>query len=178
MSNSANITATVTSYDRIDQSINTIGRILACDPRPAEILVHVDANRTDCASALGRAFPDLKIVLSIEPIGPGGGRNKLAAAAKYPIVANFDDDSYPLDDNYFERALKIFEWFPDASVIGARIYHRGEPISDAIQVAKRTDCFIGCGVVFRRDDILDVGGYLPLPIAYGAEEVDIALRLF
>jgi GT2 family glycosyltransferase len=178
MSASANITATVTGFDRIDQTINTIGRILACDPRPAEILVHVDANRTACATALGRAFPDLKILLSIKPVGPGGGRNKLAAAAKYPIVANFDDDSYPLDDNYFERALKIFEWFPDASVVGAQIYHRGEPIADARQVAKQTDSFIGCGVVFRRDDILDVGGYLPLSIAYGAEEVDIALRLF
>ena len=31
--------------------------------------------------------------------------------------------------------------------------------------------------VYRRSAFLEAGGYVPLPVAYGMEEVDLALRL-
>lgn len=171
------ISAIVTAYERIDQTLNTLRIITACDPRPDEILVHVDANQTACEKAIHHAFPDVRVITSSERVGPGGGRNKLMNLAACEFVASFDDDSYPIDSDYFARVLKLFEQFPDASVICAALYHVGEAIALDERKAQWTADFSGGACVYRRQAFLDAGGYVPLAVAYGMEEVDLALRL-
>ena len=174
---SVSITAVVTAYQRIEQALVTLEKLRACRPAPEEILVHVDGNQTQCERTICRALPEIKIIVSQESIGPGGGRNKLVAAARNEIVASFDDDSYPIDTDYFARVQGLFEQFPDASIISAAVYERGQPIGlDARETAWVSD-FVGGGCVYRRADFLATAGYVPLPVAYGMEEVDLALRL-
>ncbi|HEX6283959.1 MAG TPA: glycosyltransferase, partial [Pyrinomonadaceae bacterium] len=76
------IAAIVTAYERIEQTLSTLRVLKNCQPPPAEILVHVDGNRVQCAEAIRTAFPDVRVLLSRERVGPGGGRNKLMAAAE------------------------------------------------------------------------------------------------
>ena len=171
------IAAIVTAYERIEQTLATLKVIQRCDPRPAEILVHVDGNEARCAEAIGAAFPEVRVLLSHERVGPGGGRNKLMAAVTSELVASFDDDSYPIDADYFERAVQLFNQQRDASVICAALYHRGETIALDGRNAQWTADFSGGACVYRRKAFLDAGGYVPLPVAYGMEEVDLALRL-
>ena len=171
------IAAIVTAYERTEQTLSTLRVIQNCDPPPAEILVHVDGKRTECASAIRAAFPEVHVLLSDERVGPGGGRNKLMAAAKSQLVASFDDDSYPIDADYFARAVQLFAKQPDAAVICAALYHRGETIALDARDAQWTADFSGGACIYRRDAFLNAGGYVPLPIAYGMEEVDLALRL-
>ena len=171
------IAAIVTAYERIDQTLQTLRVIQSCVPAPDEVLVHVDANQVECEQALCAAFPNLRILRSTEQIGPGGGRNKLMNAAQFEFVASFDDDSYPLDSDYFGRALKLFERFPDASVVCAAVYQMGDSIGLDEPLAQWTADFLGGACVYRRRAFLEVGGYVPLPVAYGMEEVDLALRV-
>jgi GT2 family glycosyltransferase len=171
------ISAIVTAYERIDQTLATLRVIYSCAPKPDEILVHVDANRSECEQAIRNAFPDVQILHSEDRVGPGGGRNKLLNAAQFELVASFDDDSYPIDSDYFARAVQLFERFPDASVICAALYHAGESIGLDEQSAQWTADFCGGACIFRRKDFLEAGGYVPLPVAYGMEEVDLAIRL-
>jgi GT2 family glycosyltransferase len=171
------ISAIVTAYDRIEQTLATLRVIQNCAPAPDEILVHVDANQIACENAIREAFPDVHVLRSQEQVGPGGGRNKLVAAAQYEFVASFDDDSYPIDSDYFARALRMFEKFPEASLICAALYHAGESIGLDTQSAQWTADFSGGACIYRRKAFLDVGGYVPLPVAYGMEEVDLAIRL-
>jgi GT2 family glycosyltransferase len=171
------ISAIVTAYERIDQTLATLRVINSCAPKPDEILVHVDANRSECEQAIRNAFPDVQILHSEDRVGPGGGRNKLLNAAQFELVASFDDDSYPIDSDYFARAVQLFERFPDASVICAALYHAGESIGLDEQSAQWTADFCGGACIFRRKDFLEAGGYVPLPVAYGMEEVDLAIRL-
>ena len=171
------ISAIVTAYERIDQTLNTVHILESCDPKPDEILVHVDGNRIDCVKAVVSAFPQIRVLTSSEPVGPGGGRNKLVGAASHEFVASFDDDSYPIDADYFARVLQLFDRFPDASIICASLYHAGEAIGLAERNAKWTADFSGGACVYRRDAFLNAGGYVPLPVAYGMEETDLALRL-
>jgi GT2 family glycosyltransferase len=117
------------------------------------------------------------VITSSDRIGPGGGRNKLVEAAGCELVASFDDDSYPIDSDYFGRVLQLFEQFPDASIICAALYHAGEAIALDERKAQWTADFAGGACVYRRKAFLDAGGYVPLPVAYGMEEVDLALRL-
>ena len=171
------ISAIVTAYERIEQTLATLRIIQSCTPPPDEILVHVDANRRDCEQAIRKVFPTVRVLRSDEHIGPGGGRNKLVDAARFEFVASFDDDSYPIDSDYFARALRIFEKFPEASVICAALYHAGESIGLDQKSAQWTADFSGGACIYRRKAFLEAGGYVPLPVAYGMEEVDLAIRL-
>ena len=171
------IAAIVTAYERTEQTLSTLKVIQSCEPRPAEVLVHVDGNRARCAEAIRAAFPEVRVLLSEERVGPGGGRNKLMAAATSELVASFDDDSYPIDSDYFARAVEHFSQHSDASVICAALYHRGETIALDARAARWTADFSGGACVYRRSAFLAAGGYVPLPVAYGMEEVDLALRL-
>ncbi|HJT26439.1 MAG TPA: glycosyltransferase [Pyrinomonadaceae bacterium] len=171
------ISAIVTVYDRIEQTLATLRVIQNCVPPPDEILVHVDANQVACENAVRDAFPSVRILRSEEQVGPGGGRNKLVAAAQYEFIASFDDDSYPIDSDYFARSRQVFEKFPEASLICAALYHAGESIGLDERRAHWTADFSGGACIFRRKAFLDAGGYVPLPVAYGMEEVDLAIRL-
>ena len=171
------ISAIVTAYERIEQTLATLRVLQSCVPRPDEILVHVDADQVKCEQAIRREFPDVRVLRSRDQIGPGGGRNKLMEAAQFDFVASFDDDSYPIDSDYFERALMLFERFPEASVICAALYHMGEAIGLDDASAQWTADFAGGACIYRRSAFLDAGGYVPLPVAYGMEEVDLAIRL-
>ena len=171
------IAAIVTAYERTEQTLSTLRVIRSCQPPPAEVLVHVDANRVQVAEAIRAEFPDVRVLLSPERVGPGGGRNKLVAAATADLVASFDDDSYPIDSDYFARAARLFAKQPDATVICAALYHRGETIALDARDAQWTADFSGGACIYRRDVFLAAGGYVPLPVAYGMEEVDLALRL-
>ena len=171
------ISAIITAYDRIEQTLATLKVIQSCAPVPDEILVHVDDNRVQCVLAIRDAFPNVGVLLSHERVGPGGGRNKLLAAVKHDLVASFDDDSYPIDSDYFARARRLFANHEDASVICAALYQRGETIALDERKAEWTADFCGGACIFRRSAFLAAGGYVPLPVAYGMEEVDLALRL-
>lgn len=171
------VTAIVTAYDRIDQVLNTLRVISECRPVPSEVLVHVDGGRRDCAAAIRQAFPAVGVIESDTRVGPGGGRNKLLAAASHDIVTSFDDDSYPIDADYFGRVVEVLDRFPDAWVVDARVFHPHELIEPAADVSHWVADFSGGGCAYRRGRFLQSGGYLPLATAYGMEEVDASLRI-
>jgi GT2 family glycosyltransferase len=171
------ISAIVTAYTRVEQTLETIRFITACRPAPDEVLVHVDADQVSCATAIREAFPSIRTLISKARIGPGGARNKLIREARYECVASFDDDSFPIDTDYFARVSVVFDQFHEAAVVYARVYHRGEPLERDVTSAAWVSDFAGCACVYRRSKFIETRGYVPLPIAYGMEEVDLALQL-
>lgn len=166
----------VTAYRRREQTIATLIRINGCDPAPDEILVHVDGGQHELAEAIIRACPWARVLISDGNVGPGGGRNVMMAAARHDLVASFDDDSYPIDPDFFSRIVDVFQRYPEAWVVGASIFNRHEPVAESTASQWVAD-FGGGGCVYRRARYFDTGGYLPLPTAYGMEEVDFGLRL-
>jgi len=171
------ITAIVTAHERLEQTLSTLKVIEMCEPSPSEIVVHVDGRNIPLIKSIENEFPKAQVIVSETPVGPGGGRNKLIQAATNDLVASFDDDSYPLDMDYFGKAFQLFERFPKAAIICATLFHRGETIKGAEQSAAWTADFSGGAAIYRRVSFLETGGYVPLPIAYGMEEADLALRL-
>ncbi|OKH19906.1 glycosyltransferase family 2 protein [[Limnothrix rosea] IAM M-220] len=175
------ISVVIPTYKRPDDLVVAIEKIVACDPQPAEIVVHIDYGETVTKPVLDKLNYDSIDIVIIEGdrrVGPGGGRNKAIKKAKHNIIASFDDDSYPLDKDYFARLLSLFEKYPKAAVIGAAIYHRDETILPERHEAQWEHSFVGCGCAYRRELFLNTGGYVELPVAYGMEEVDLSLRLY
>lgn len=171
------ISAIVTAYRRTEQTLATLRAIESCEPRPAEILVHVDGDETACAAAVQRSHPRVRVISGRHRIGPGGGRNAMMAAATHAVVGSFDDDSYPIDRDYFARIAAVFAECPQAAVVGAHVYHRHQVVGPDARVAAWVADFSGGACAYRREAFLSTGGYVPLTTAYGMEEVDLALRL-
>jgi GT2 family glycosyltransferase len=172
------ISVVIPTYKRPEMLVSTISLILQCDPLPAEILVHVDGNDVESEVAVRDNFKQVTTLKSPTNIGPGGGRNLLVQRAQYEIVASFDDDSYPLDQDYFQRLTEVFQLYPEASVVASAVYIQQQPITEASQKATWVASFEGCGCAYRRSHFLKTDGYLQLPLAYAAEELDLAMQLY
>lgn len=176
------VSVVIPTYDRTDLLLITLQNILGCDPLPSEILIHIDGNDQQSEPAIHQCLSNIKtssikILKSQINLGPGGGRNLLIKAAQNEIVASFDDDSYPLDKDYFDRLLHIFQTYPDTSVVTAAVYYPHQLIVDDAQFTRWVATFEGCGCAYKKSDFLRTDGYLPLRWAYGAEEADIAIQL-
>lgn len=171
------LTAVVTAYQRVDSVLATVARLQSCDPAPMEIKVHVDGGERALADMVQSKCPEVQVLVSHHNLGPGGARNRLVAEATQPIVASFDDDAYPLDADYFARVMELFEAFPNAAIVCARVFHSDEAIEPPRRAARWVADFSGGASAYRKAMFEQVGGYVPVPVAYGMEEVDFALRL-
>ncbi len=172
------VTVVIPTYERVAPLTATLAHVRACNPAPAQIIVHVDNGDRSTAAALNDlAGPDLKVLYAQSRQGPGGGRNRAIAAARHEIIVSLDDDSYPVDADFFARVLALFGEYPQAAVIGTAIFHRGEAIAADERRVQLAPDFVGCGCAYRRTAFLATHGYQPIALAYGVEEVDMALQL-
>lgn len=178
------ITAIIPTFNRGDILTKTLEKILSCQPQPQEIIVHIDGNDQASEHLIQEKFPTVKTILSPVQRGPGGGRNMLVANANCDLIASFDDDSYPLDRNFFEQLVQVFEDYPQASVVACQIFEKDQQdqivSSPELGRAKAqwVSSFIGCGCAYRRADFLLTKGYLPIQPAYAIEEEDLGLQFY
>ncbi|AFY74464.1 putative glycosyltransferase [Synechococcus sp. PCC 7502] len=178
MLNTLEVSVLIPTYKRVNQLQKCINEILTCSPLPSEIIIHIDAG--DCETEdflISQNYPLVRWISSNTTQGPGGGRNKLMKEARYPIVANFDDDSFPLDKDYFAVIIELFTLYPQASVIAAQELRPDLPLKPRENSIKAVNSFQNCACVMRKNAFLQTQGYLPLRHAYGMEETDIALQL-
>lgn len=168
------ISASVPACRRESHLRATLSKILACMPPPAEILVHIDGNSTRLCSLVAQEFPQARLVISSTFIGPGGARNRLTQEARYSWIAHFDDDSFPLDADYFARAWALISKMPETAVFCASILPFEVPDTQGLWLQA---FYPGCGHLMNREWFMKTRGYQPVPIAYNMEEVDVSLQL-
>lgn len=167
------ISVIIPAWRRVGALRKTLGVIHACDPAPSEILVHADSGEPTILRMVQEEFPEVVVLSSTDLLGPGGARNRLIAAAKHELVANFDDDSFPRHTDYFARVMMLAKCFPDAAMFSAASQEKEWRKAAFLKTAVPS----GCGCVFRKSWFAQTTGFVPLPIAYGMEEVDIGLQL-
>lgn len=171
------ISVIIPTWNRPQQLLSTLARIYRCEPRPAEIIVHIDAGDDVSAAALAPCEVAVEIISSNARQGPGGSRNRLTQAARCEVICSFDDDSYPLDSDYFGRVHALFSEHPQAEFVAAQITEQDQvPPAPQRKIFKAAH-FVGCGVSYRKAVFLQTGGYIPIALAYGVEEVDLCLKL-
>jgi GT2 family glycosyltransferase len=176
MKTPAPITAMLPAHQRIEKTLKTIRNLQACDPAPAEILVHVATSQHEMRAALEGSGSSVRVLVSEANLGPGGARNRMIEAAGNELVASFDDDSYPIDPDFFRNLQGWFDQLPQASVLLMNIFETGQPEPDTSGEPHRVGSFVGCGCAYRRTHFLEGKGYVPIPIAYAMEEADLSIR--
>ena len=174
----APVTVFIPTYNRGALVLSVLEKVRSCDPQPAEILVHVDAANGTLECKLRRQFPDVKILTSSTRLGPGGGRHRCLVACNTPYAVSFDDDSYPVDRDFFSHIEPLFLRHPRAAIFGASIWHRCEAERPRIEEVVRVAIYTGCGYAVRLAAYRQVRGTLSLPVAYGMEETDLSIQLF
>jgi GT2 family glycosyltransferase len=178
MPDSVPVGVVIPTYNRGLAVLSTLRCIYACDPRPIEVLVHIDTTDGILEAELAKEYPEVRALTSPTRLGPGGGRHRCLLACKAPYAASFDDDSYPVDVDFFSQVVHLFSKHPRAAIFGASIWHRcaaPKPISDCLV---RTPSYTGCGYAIRLSAYREIRGYLPRPVPYGMEETDVSLQLF
>jgi len=173
-----NISVVIPTYKRLSKLQLCLETILTCAPLPSEIIIHIDYGDQETEFFLEKnQYPLVRWITSNSTQGPGGGRNKLIKEAKFPLIASFDDDSWPLSKDYFKFAADIFDKYPQAAVISAQEIRADIPPKSSDNTIRETSCFQNCASLLRRDAFLQTLGYTPLRYAYGIEEADIALQI-
>ncbi len=169
--------AIITAHQRRPQLLATLNFLFQCEPPPSEVLVHVDGGDAEVIQIVKSGFPAAVVSHTPEKLGPGGCRNLLITAARNDWVASFDDDSHPIDRDFFARLETIVQTHPQAAVIACNIVEPGQQPHDERGDCKRVADYVGCGCVHRRSSFVKTTGYVPLALAYGMEEVDHSLRI-
>jgi GT2 family glycosyltransferase len=168
----------IPTYNRGTRIFETLRRINSCDPPPHEIWVHVDAADGKLEAELAREFPTVHILTSKQRLGPGGGRHRCLLACSADYAVSFDDDSYPVDADFFKVVSSILQRNPRIAVLEAQIWQREEPEIARSQNLAKTTGFTGCGHAMRVAAYRALPGYLSSPVPYNIEETDFALQLF
>ena len=170
--------AVIPTWRRPQSLAKAIAGLMTCCPKPAEILVHVDAGDDQTVLILEREFAGIaRWFRSTTTQGPGGGRNLLIREAKTPLVASFDDDSWPLDPDYFAVAAELFHAHLRVAVLSGREVRPGMEPGGRDGNLRHVACYQNGACVMRREAFLGTRGHLPLRHAYGMEEADVALQL-
>jgi len=173
----APISVGIPTWARGEKVFEVISRLRACTPNPAEIIVHVDGSDGLLERDLIKRFPEVRWLSSATRIGPGGGRDRCLRAATQPYFASFDDDSWPMDSDYFSALVRLFEADSGIGLISAVNIHPWEKVSVRSEVLESVVAFAGCGFAMRKSAYEKISGYVDRPWAYNAEEVDVALQL-
>jgi len=174
----AEVSVIIPTCGREEMLRGALRRILACDPPPSEILVQIDASDKGTAAMREREFAGLvSCEQNTKTLGPGGGRNLLIRRAKHPLVASFDDDSWPEEQDFFARVVDVAKHHPKAAVLACCVREKEAPEEKREKSARDLANFGSGGCVFRAEAFLQTAGFVPLRRAYGMEEVDLALQL-
>ena len=168
----------IPTYGRDERLLSVLGRVSELRPRPDEVIVHIDNSDGTLEKVLINEFPQVKLLSSHERIGPGGGRHRCLLACASDYAVSFDDNSYPVDEDFVDKVCKLFGALPDAAVLAASIWHPEEPEIPRGAGLVSAPNFVGCGHAIRLKSYRALRGYLARPLAYGLEESDLALQLF
>ena len=172
------VAVVIPTYKRGSAVISVLDKVLACDPQPAEIWVHIDQNDGVLERHLMERFPGVHILTSAGRLGPGGGRHRCLLACGAPYAVSLDDDSWPVDADFFAAIEPLFSSYPRAAIFGASIWHRAEAEIRRSRAVRRVASYVGCGHAVRVAAYRDIRGYLARPMAYAIEESDVGLQLF
>jgi GT2 family glycosyltransferase len=173
------ISVIIPTYNRGMAVLSVLEQIQECDPKPTEIWVHIDLTDGILERELNLRCPNVKVLGSAIRLGPGGGRHRCLVACNTPYAVSFDDDSYPVDTDFFSSVERLFLDHSHVAVFEASVWHRHEHAKVRTKNLVPIPTYIGCGYAIRVAAYRQVRGHLPRqPVSYGMEEMDLSLQLF
>jgi GT2 family glycosyltransferase len=181
---SPDISVVVLTYNRVDEVVRTLGRLLALPEQPRIIVA--DNGSTDGTYArLREQFPSIEVVRCARNRG-AAARNAAVARLSTRYVAFCDDDTW-WEAGSLKEAVRVLDRWPRAAVLNARVIVADTGETDATCQRMQTSPlrdegapgpalvgFMAGAAIFRTDVFRAMGGY-DAKLFIGGEEQRVAL---
>jgi len=150
-------------------------------PQPDEVLIFADACNDRTVEMVRTKFPDFYLIVSDKPAGSVGARDEMLRAATGDIVLSLDDDSYPVQNDFFARLGSIFTAHPEAAVVTFPEVRDGNTTAAPDKTPKSpghyVSAYANCGAAMRRTFYLKQPGFVRF-FSHMYEEPDYALQCY
>lgn len=144
---------------------------------PAKDVVVVDDGSTDNTPGLSGSYASIRWIRRVKPGGYMAARNEMMLGSGAKYFCCLDDDAWFVGDDALEVAVRAMEAEPGWGAVAFDILDPGRPEPVPRRGPVPVDTYIGCGHLLRLSAVRELGGYVPMPGAYGFEEKDLSLRL-
>ena len=166
----------ITTRDRWDVLAVTLSELRKKGYEDVETIVIDDGSKQPLPKALRAAFPKVRFERVDNSLGLVVQRNRLAQMLSSTYYLSLDDDSFPVAGNINE-AVNWLENHLSVAALAFHVVRADEDISSAEMLGEPfpVQYFIGCGHLLRREQFLELGGYLDR-LHYFSEEIDFCLK--
>jgi GT2 family glycosyltransferase len=166
----------ITSRDRWDELAITLSELRMRGYEDVETIVIDDGSQRRLPEELRAAFPKVRFERTEGPLGLVVQRNRLAQMLSSTYYLSLDDDSFPVAGD-INDAVTWLENHPSVAALAFRVVQGDEniPGAETPEEPFPVQYFIGCGHLLRREQFLELGGYLDR-LHYFGEEIDFCLK--
>lgn len=181
MTDTPELSLLITTRNRRDELLRTLGIMLPVLPRAHEVVLFDDGSTDGTSEAIARAFPQVRLISSRTSVGYITARNRLMAEARGDLALTLDDDAAIVTNDFSNLVRRHFGDHPGCAVAAFRIYW-GSDLEVAAETSResgapyRVNAFVGCGHVWRMDAWRSIPPY-PAWFEFHGEENYAALQL-
>lgn len=170
----------ITTRNRCDDLRHTLSRLQSMDPQPLEILVCADGCTDGTVQMVTTGYPAVTLMINKAGSGSVPARDRMLRTARGEWVMSLDDDSYPLDVNFFSKVGHVVQRHPEVSVFTFPEQRDGgnypSPTKTPQAPGHYVSAYPNCAALMNREDYMTTGGY-PTFFVHAYEEPDYALQL-
>jgi GT2 family glycosyltransferase len=171
----------ITTRNRREELRRTLGKLRELRPKPDEVLVCADGCTDDTVIMVRNEFPECTLIENRESCGSVFSRDRMLRLSKTEIVVSLDDDSYPIEKDFFARVRVLLAEYPKAAVISfPEIRDDGQSANGTktpITPPHLVSAYPNCAAAMRRDVYLNSPGF-PHFFGHMYEEPDYALQCY
>ncbi len=175
------ISVMITTRNRCSELRRTLEVLQAMTPRADEVLVTADGCADGTEEMVRTEYPDCRFWSNQPGTGSVPSRDRMLREATGDLVLSLDDDSYPVDRDFFARLPELFKKHPEAAVISFPEMLDGDNYYPATKTPKSpghyTSAYPNSTAAMRRDIYLRLPGY-PGFFSHAYEEPDYALQCY
>jgi GT2 family glycosyltransferase len=164
----------ITTKDRWDDLAVTLSELKMKGYEDSETIVIDDGSKQPVPQSLRAAFPKVRFERVDHSLGLVVQRNRLAQMLSSTYYLSLDDDSFPVAGDISDAIIWL-EHHHSVAALALHIVQANESIAQERGEPFPVRYYIGCGHLLRREQFLELGGYLER-LHYFGEEVDFCLK--
>lgn len=173
------VAISITTHNRLVDLRRTLQAVAELNPRPAEIWVCADGCSDDTVAYLQTKVPRYRLLVHATGLGSVTSRDEILRSTEQPYILSLDDDSYPVESDFLQRAWELMQAYPDIAVLC--FPQRTDEFPETLEAVEfgpslEVASFANSGAMIRRDAYLACSGY-PGFFFHAYEEPDLALQV-
>jgi GT2 family glycosyltransferase len=176
-----NISVMIATRNRRTDLERTLRILARMNPQPSEVLVCADGCEDGTVELVRADFPWVALLTNARALGSVPSRDRMLRLTRADVVVSLDDDSYPLEQDFFSLLPHVMRAHPEAAVVtfpelrDEGLFAYGTMVPDS--PGRFVSWYANCAAAMWRHVYLESGGF-PLFFVHAYEEVDYALQCY